>query len=67
VLGFRDEAFPRYYTSSSYLNLIERKFGAVVRDHVLEMTKVRLRRKLLESPTATSKLTSSAASSGQGK
>jgi anaerobic magnesium-protoporphyrin IX monomethyl ester cyclase len=48
VLKFRDEAFERYFTNSSYLNLVHRKFGKDVLAHVKDMTKIRLKRKLIE-------------------
>jgi radical SAM superfamily enzyme YgiQ (UPF0313 family) len=48
VLKFRDEAFERYFTNSSYLNLVHRKFGEDVLAHVKDMTKIRLKRKLIE-------------------
>jgi hypothetical protein len=48
VLKFRDDAFHRYFTDESYLALVKRKFGADVVGHIRDMTKIRLRRKLLE-------------------
>lgn len=48
VLKFRDEAFHKYFTTPNYLNMIEEKFGEKVKAHIQEMTKTRLRRKLLE-------------------
>ena len=49
VLRFRDEAFHRYFTSARYLNMIETKFGREVVAHIQRMTKVRLKRRLLEN------------------
>jgi len=49
VLKFRDDAFHRYFTNDSYLALVRRKFGEDVVGHIRDMTKIRLRRKLLES------------------
>ena len=49
VLKFRDDAFHKYFESGYYLTMIEKKFGAPVREHIEEMTKTRLKRKLLES------------------
>lgn len=46
VLRFRDDAFMKYFTNTSYLGLIERKFGAHVVEHVKTMTGVRLEREL---------------------
>lgn len=47
VLRFRDDAFQTYFTNPAYLDLVERTFGAPQRANVEEMTKVRLKRKLL--------------------
>jgi len=48
VLKFRDDAFHKYFENPAYLNMVEEKFGKHVKDHIHEMTKTRLRRKLLE-------------------
>jgi len=48
VLRFRDEAFHRYFTDERYLMLVRRKFGEDVVSHLHDMTKIRLKRKLLE-------------------
>lgn len=47
VLRFRDEAFHTYFTNPAYLALVERRFGAQQRANVEDMTKIRLKRKLL--------------------
>jgi anaerobic magnesium-protoporphyrin IX monomethyl ester cyclase len=49
VLKFRDDAFHRYFTDASYLDLTQRKFGPDVVAHLRDMTKIRLKRQLLES------------------
>ena len=49
VLKFRDDAFHQYFENPNYLNMIEKKFGKNVKEHIHEMTKIRLKRKLLES------------------
>lgn len=49
VLKFRDEAFTRYFTNDRYLEMVQRKFGEDVRAHIRRMTKIRLKRKLLEA------------------
>ncbi len=49
VLKFRDDAFHKYFENPKYLNMIENKFGKMVKEHIQEMTKTRLKRKLLES------------------
>ena len=48
VLEFRDKAFHQYFTSPKYLSLVEKKFGNEVVDHLKEMTKITLRRKIVE-------------------
>lgn len=47
VLKFRDEAWQRYFTNPRYLDLIERTFGVVERKNIEDMTKIRLKRKIL--------------------
>lgn len=48
VLKFRDDAFHRYFENPDYLNMIEEKFGKIVKAHLQEMTKTKLRRRLFE-------------------
>jgi len=48
VLRFRDAAFHEYFESKQYLGMIAEKFGLETRLHIENMTRVRLRRKLLE-------------------
>jgi len=48
VLRFRDDAFHKYFENPRYLSMLEDKFGIKVKEHIQEMTKTRLRRKLLE-------------------
>ena len=47
VLGFRDKAFLEYYTNDKYLGMIKSKFGAETRQDIENMTKIKLKRKLL--------------------
>jgi radical SAM superfamily enzyme YgiQ (UPF0313 family) len=47
ILKFRDDAFYTYFTNPIYLTMIEAKFGKEARKHLEEMTKTRLKRKLL--------------------
>jgi hypothetical protein len=47
VLRFRDEAFVRYYTNPEYLEMVGRRFGPAVVEHIRAMTKTRLERDLL--------------------
>src|SRR5258708_16626640 len=44
VLRFRDHAFQVYFTNPRYLDMIEQKFGAETRAHILEMTSYKLER-----------------------
>ena len=48
VLAFRDQAWRAYFTNPKYLALVEQKFGAQERLNVQAMTKIQLKRKLLE-------------------
>lgn len=45
VLAFRDRAFTEYFTDPDYLNLMDRKFGPSVVEHIKEMTTHRIVRK----------------------
>ena len=47
VLQFRDEAFNKYFTGERYLKMMHAKFGEKVENHIKEMTKIKLKRKLL--------------------
>lgn len=47
VLRFRDAAWQTYFQHSPYLELVEKKFGKQERQNVEEMSKIRLRRKIL--------------------
>jgi anaerobic magnesium-protoporphyrin IX monomethyl ester cyclase len=48
VLKFRDDAFLSYFSNPDYLNMIQDKFGKKVKDHIIDVTKTRLKRKILE-------------------
>jgi radical SAM superfamily enzyme YgiQ (UPF0313 family) len=48
ILEFRDNAFVEYFANPKYLNMIEFKFGIRARQHIEEMTKIKLKRNLLE-------------------
>lgn len=52
VLQFRDDAFDRYFRDAGYLASVRRKFGDAVVAHVEDMTRIRLRRRLLEPQPA---------------
>ena len=47
VLKFRDDAWQTYFTNSNYLDLVERRFGAVERQNIEDMASIPLKRKLL--------------------
>ena len=47
VLKFRDDAWNKYFTGEKYLSLVENKFGIQQRTNVEEMSKIKLKRKLL--------------------
>lgn len=49
VLAFRDMAWQTYFTNPNYLNLVEKKFGLTQRNNIEDMTKIKLKRKLLEN------------------
>jgi anaerobic magnesium-protoporphyrin IX monomethyl ester cyclase len=44
-LRFRDEAFRSYFTSTSYLDLVQKRFGEETLRHVRDMTTHRLERR----------------------
>jgi radical SAM superfamily enzyme YgiQ (UPF0313 family) len=47
ILRFRDEAFNAYFGDQRYQNMISEKFGEVTLQHVKDMLKYRLKRRLL--------------------
>lgn len=47
VLRFRDAAFQAYYTDSSYLEMVEQRFGTTSKTRIEQMTSHRLERDLL--------------------
>jgi len=47
VLKFRDEAWHTYFTNPAYLDVVERRFGAVERKNVEDMTRIQLKRRIL--------------------
>ena len=49
VIRFRDDAWQTYFTNPDYLNLVEKKFGRAQRLNVEDMSRVPLKRKLLEN------------------
>ncbi|MCK4493224.1 MAG: cobalamin-dependent protein [Methylococcales bacterium] len=49
IVAFRDDAFHEYNESEIYLSMLEEKFGLAVKEHMMETTKTRLKRAILES------------------
>ncbi len=45
VLSFRDKAFDTYFNNNDYLSMIKNKFGKDTEQHILKMTKFKLKRK----------------------
>ena len=46
IISLRDEAFNKYHNHKPFLNLIEKKFGKVAANNIVEMTKIKLKRKI---------------------
>ena len=46
VITLRDDAFTKYHTHKPFLKLIESKFGKIASDNILQMTKIKLKRKI---------------------
>ena len=46
IITLRDEAFTKYHTHKPFLKLIEKKFGKIASDNILQMTKINLKRKI---------------------
>ena len=49
ILAFRDQAFLDYHTDEKFLNTISNKFGEKAKNSILDMTKVKLTRKILQN------------------
>jgi len=48
VLQFRDDAWAKYFSNEKYLSLVQSRFGSEQRNNVVDMAKIRLRRRILE-------------------
>ena len=48
ILKMRDEAFIKYHTNRNFLSLIEKKFGLDAVNNILNITKIKLKRKIIE-------------------
>ena len=49
ILQYRDLSFKKYHTHKSFLNKIENKFGKKALENIREMTKIDLKRKIIEN------------------
>ena len=49
ILKFRDEAYNIYHTYPPFLERIERLFGKEAADNIKEMTKIKLKRKIINN------------------
>ena len=47
VLKFRDDAWHKYFKNANYLSLINKKFGEQANKNVQDLSKIRLKRKIL--------------------
>ena len=52
VLKFRDDAFYAYFSNPRYLDMVTQSFGGKTREHIEDMARHRLSRKLLEERDA---------------
>jgi len=52
VLRFRDDAFHTYFSNPQYLAMVSRRFGAETRQHIEQMARNRLHRRLLDEADA---------------
>lgn len=48
VLQFRDNAFNEYFSNKKYLDMVKKKFGDKVYKYIVNMTKIKLKRRLLD-------------------
>ena len=49
VLEFRDNAWQKYFTNPSFLNKVRTKFGQENAENIKKLSKIKLKRKILES------------------
>jgi radical SAM superfamily enzyme YgiQ (UPF0313 family) len=54
VLEFRDKAFHSYFSSKRYLDMIAQKFGWDTHEHIRQMARHKLKRKILEETNLSS-------------
>ena len=48
ILNFRDQSFINYHTNNFFLDKIKKKFGVKAVENILESTKIKLKRKIIE-------------------
>lgn len=48
IVAFRDNAFNEYFTNPKYLDMLEAKFGKATREDMEQITKIKLKRRILE-------------------
>ena len=49
VLKFRDEAWQKYFTNPNFLQKVEKKFGKESKNNVVNLSQIKLKRKILEN------------------
>jgi radical SAM superfamily enzyme YgiQ (UPF0313 family) len=48
ILEIRDENWNKYYTNNSVLDMVKTRFGKNAKDNIIQMSQIKVRRKLLE-------------------
>lgn len=48
ILKFRDDCYHEYHTNEKFLKRIQNKFGSKAKDSIVEMSKIRLKRRIIE-------------------
>ena len=48
ILRLRDNHYIEYHTNKNFLNKVEKKFGLKAKDNILNMSKIKLKRKIIE-------------------
>ena len=48
ILSYRDNAYHEYHSYKPFLNRIEKQYGIKAKNNIIEMSKIRLKRKILE-------------------
>ena len=54
ILELRDQCFVDYFTNEKYLFTVKKKFGEEAAKNILEMSKIKLKRKIIEKAYAKS-------------